>query len=128
MVLDTSAVMAVLAAEPSAGRLIAAIEADRVRLISAATVVEVSLVLLGRYGEGGDLLFDQFLQRIEAEVVPVDAHQVALARDATRRFGRGRHAAALNYGDCFSYALAAARREPLLCVGDDFRRTNLVVV
>lgn len=127
MVIDTSAVLAILTREPAADRLVAAVEADRTRLVSAATVVEASLVLLGRYGEAGDPPLDRLLRSIGAEVVPVGEDQVALARDAALRFGRGRHPAALNFGDCFSYALSVARAEPLLFVGDDFAQTDVEV-
>lgn len=127
MVIDTSAVLAILTREPAADRLVAAVEADRTRLVSAATVVEASLVLLGRYGEAGDPQLDRLLRSIGAEVVPVGEDQVALARDAALRFGRGRHRAALNFGDCFSYALSVARAEPLLFVGDDFAQTDVEV-
>jgi ribonuclease VapC len=127
MVIETSAVLAILTREPAADRLVAAVEADRVRLVSAATVVEASMVLLGRYGEVGDPQLDRLLRGIGAEVVPVGEEQVALARDAALRFGRGRHPAALNFGDCFSYALSVARGEPLLFVGDDFAQTDVEV-
>jgi ribonuclease VapC len=125
MVLDTSAIIAILIGESSADRLIAAIEVDPTRLVSAATVVEASLVLLGRYGDVGEAQLDRFLRGIRAEIAPVDEEQATLARDAALRFGRGRHAAALNFGDCFSYALAAARGESLLFVGEDFARTDV---
>ena len=125
MVLDTSAIIAILTGEPVADRLVGAIEADRTRLVSSATVVEASLVLLGRYGEAGDVQLDRLLRTIGAEVVPVGEEQVMLARDAELRFGRGRHPAALNFGDCFSYALAVARGESLLFVGDDFAMTDV---
>jgi len=127
MVIDTSALMAMLTREPAADRLVQAVEADRTRLVSAATVVEASLVLLARYGEAGDQQLDRLLYSIGAEVVPVGEEQVALARDAGLRFGRGRHAAALNFGDCFSYALSVARGEPLVFVGDDFSKTDVEV-
>jgi ribonuclease VapC len=127
MVIDTSAMLAILMQEPAADRLVSAVEADRTRLVSAATVVEASIVLLGRYGEAGDPQLDRLLRGIGAEVVPVGEEQVALARDAALRFGRGRHAAALNFGDCFSYALSVARGEPLLFVGDDFSETDVEV-
>ena len=127
MVIDTSALMAVLIQEPAADQLVSALEADRTRLISAATVVESSLVLLGRYGEPGEPLLDRLLRVIGAEVVPVGDEQVVLARDAALRFGRGRHPAALNFGDCFSYALSVARGEPLLFVGNDFSQTDVEV-
>ena len=95
--------------------------------MSAATVVEASLVLLGRYGEAGEAQLDRLLRSIGAEVVPVGEEQVNLAREAALRFGSGRHQAALNQGDCFSYALSVARGEPLLFVGDGFSRTDVEV-
>jgi ribonuclease VapC len=127
MVIDTSAVVAILAAEPGADRLVRAIEAESVRLMSAATVVECSLVLLGRYGEEGEAQLDRFLRATGTEVVPVGEEQVELARHAALAFGRGRHSAGSNYGDCFSYALAVVRDEPLLFVGDDFSQTDVRV-
>ena len=127
MVLDTSAIIAVLLSEATSERLVAAVEADRVRLVSAGTVIETSLVILGRFGDAGEPQVDRFLRSIGAEVVSVDEEQVALARDAALRFGRGRHQAALNFGDCFSYALAVARDEPLLFVGNDFAKTDIEV-
>ena len=127
MVIDTSAIMAILLGEPAAGQLVEALEADRTRLVSAATVVETSLVVLGRFGEMGDPQVDRLLRGIGAEVVPVGLEQVAIARDAALRFGRGRHPAALNFGDCFSYALAMESGEPLLFVGEDFAKTDVNV-
>jgi len=125
MVIDTSALIAILQGEPTAERLLAAVELDHGRLISAATVVEASLVLLGRFGEAGDLQLDRLLRALGAEVVPVGEEQTVLARDAALRFGRGRHPAALNFGDCFAYALSVARGEPLLFVGEDFAQTDV---
>jgi ribonuclease VapC len=127
MVLDTSALIAIVTSEAAADRLVQAVEADRSRLVSAATVVEASLVLLGRYGEAGDFQLDRLLRAIGAEVVPVGEEQAVIARDAALRFGRGRHPAALNFGDCFSYALSVARGEPLLFVGEDFSKTDVEV-
>lgn len=127
MVIDTSVIIAILLGEPPADRLVAAIEADHARLISAATVVEASLVLLGRFGDAGDVQLDRLLRSIDADVVPVDGHQVTLARDAALRYGRGRHQAGLNFGDCFSYALAVDRDASLLFVGDDFSKTDVRV-
>lgn len=125
MVIDTSALIAIIKRESVADRLVAAVDADAIRLVSAGTVIETSLVLLGRYGESGDSLLDRLLREIRVEIVSVDNEQVTLARDAALRFGRGRHEAALNFGDCFSYALAIARAEPLLFVGDDFAKTDV---
>jgi ribonuclease VapC len=127
MVIDTSALIAILLNEAVADRLVAAIERDPSRLVSGATVVEASLVLLGRYGEAGELQLDRLLKGLGAQLVAVDDEQVAIARDAALRFGRGRHAAALNFGDCFSYALSMARGEPLLFTGSDFAQTDVEV-
>lgn len=127
MVIDTSALIAILTGEPAADRLVRAVEGDRARLVSAATVVETSLVLLGRYGEAGEAQLDRLLRSIGAEVVPVGDEQVTLARDAALRFGLGRHPAGLNFGDGFSYALAVARGEGLLFVGGDFANTDVEV-
>jgi len=127
MVIDTSALIAILTREPSAERLAAAIDQDTRRLVSAATVVELSLVMMGRYGEAGDVQIDRLLTGIVATVVSVGEGQVSLARDAALRFGRGRHLAALNFGDCFSYALSVESGEPLLFVGNDFTHTDVSV-
>ena len=127
MVIDTSALIAILLSEPPAERLVTALESDPVHLVSAASVLETSLVMLGRYGENGDPQLDRLLRGIDAEVVPVGEEQLLIARDAALRFGRGRHKAALNFGDCFSYALSAARGEPLLFVGTDFAKTDVAV-
>lgn len=126
MVIDTSALVAMMTGEATAERLIRALEADPERLVSTATIVETSLVLMGRYGDAGDVQLDRFLRSIGAEVVPVGEEHATIARDAALRFGKGRHPAGLNFGDCFSYALAAARGAPLLFVGDDFRQTDVV--
>lgn len=128
MVIDTSALVAIILGESTAERLIVAIGDAPRRLVSAGTVIETSLVMLGRFGERGEVHLDALLRSIRAEVVAVDAEQIAVARDAARTFGRGRHAAALNFGDCFSYALAVSRGEPLLFVGEDFARTDVVSV
>jgi ribonuclease VapC len=125
VVLDTSAIIAVMTREAAAERLVSAIRSDPRRRVSTATVVECSLVLLGRYGEAAEPQLDLFLREIGAEVVPVGEEHARLARDAAIRFGRGRHPAGLNFGDCFSYALAAAGDEPLLFVGEDFARTDI---
>ena len=125
MVIDTSAMIAILLNEPSADRLIAALDADPTRLVSAATVVETSLVVLGRFGEAGDPQLDRLLRAVNAKVVPVGDEQVTIARDAAVRFGRGRDEAGLNFGDCFSYALSVESGEPLLFVGNDFAKTDV---
>lgn len=125
MVIDTSALIAILLGEQSSRHLIAALEHATTRRISAASVVEASLVLLARHGEAGDVQLDRLIQKLDADIVPVDTEQVTAARDAALRFGRGRHSAGLNFGDCFSYALAIVYAEPLLFVGEDFTKTDV---
>ena len=125
MVIDTSAIVAIALNEPDAAELEVRIADDPVRLISAATVLEATIVLETRLGDAGGREFDLWLLKIGAEIVPVDAEQADAARRAWRRFGKGRHAAALNYGDCFSYALALTRGEPLLFKGKDFAKTDV---
>ena len=127
MVLDTSAIVAVLQAEPEAERLIAALEAAVLRRVSAATLVETGIVMQARYGDAGAHEVDTFVDKLGVDVLALTAEHAALARDAYRRFGKGRHRAALNYGDCFAYALAMALQEPLLFVGDDFSHTDVPV-
>jgi ribonuclease VapC len=126
MVLDTSAVMALLNGEPEAAQIAMAIEADPVRLISVATLLEAGIVIESRAGEAGGRDLDLLLTRMGASIEAVTRDQAELARDAWRRFGKGRHPAGLNFGDCFSYALAQDRGEPLLFKGEDFRQTDVV--
>jgi ribonuclease VapC len=125
MVIDTSAIVAIALDEPDAAKLEASIADDPVRLISGATVLEATIVLETRLGDAGGRELDLWLLKVGAEIVSVDAEQIDAARRAWRRFGKGRHAAALNYGDCFSYALARSRGEPLLFKGEDFARTDV---
>jgi ribonuclease VapC len=125
MVIDTSAIVAIALNEPDAADLELQIADDSVRLISAATVLEATMVIETRLGDAGGREFDLWLLKISAEVVPVDAEQIDAARRAWRRYGKGRHGAALNYGDCFAYALAVTRGEPLLFKGEDFAKTDV---
>jgi ribonuclease VapC len=125
MVLDTSCLVALLQNEPAAGNVLAAIEAHPVRRMSAATLVEAAIVMQMRFGDYGERELDVLLQRLRVEVIPVTEMHAELARSAYRRFGKGRHPARLNFGDCFSYALAASLGEPLLFVGDDFSLTDM---
>jgi ribonuclease VapC len=126
VIIDTSALVAIMFNESSAPRLIAAIDGSSTRLISAGTILEAALVLLGRFGERGEVQLDALIRSLNAEVVAFDSEQLTIARDGARTFGRGRHRAALNFGDCFGYALAVSRGEPLLFVGDDFAQTDVV--
>lgn len=125
MVIDTSAIGAILFNEPEAADLERRIVEDPVRLISAGTLLETAIVVEARLGDAGGRELDLWLQRAGVEVVPVDAEQADLARRAWRQFGKGRHAAGINYGDCFSYALAIGRDEPLLFKGADFSKTDV---
>jgi ribonuclease VapC len=125
MVIDTSALVAILQDEPERQAFTEQIEAAATRALSAATLVECSIVLEARYGPAGVLSLDRLLEAAGVEVVPLDAEQARRARAAYRRFGKGRHPAGLNLGDCFAYALATARSEPLLCKGDDFPATDV---
>lgn len=127
MVIDTSAIAAILFDEPDAAALEGKIADDPVRLMSAATFLEATIVIEARLGDPGGREFDLWLHRAEVEILPVDAEQADMARRAWRRFGRGRHPAGLNDGDCFSYALAATHDEPLLFKGDDFTKTDVKV-
>jgi len=127
MILDTSAVIAVLQNEESAPRLVAALEDAPIKRMSAATLVETGIILQARYGDHGERELDLFVQRAHVEVVPVTEEHAEYARSAYRRFGKGRDTAGLNFGDCFTYALARALDEPLLFVGDDFARTDVRV-
>ena len=125
MVLDTSALLALLLDEPEAEDFRAAVEEDTTRLVSAATLLETALVIEARKGERGGHELDTLIQKAEVLVVPVDAEHVSEARRAYRRFGKGRHAAGLNFGDVFAYALARTAGEPLLFKGDDFAKTDI---
>ena len=125
MVLDTSALLALLLDEPEAEEFRAAVEEDTTRLVSAATLLETALVIEARKGELGGRELDWLIQKAEIVVVAVDAEHVSEARRAYRRFGKGRHTAGLNFGDVFSYALARTSGEPLLFKGDDFAKTDI---
>lgn len=128
MVIDTSALIAILLQEQDAVRLAEAIEAGSPLLLSAASLFEASMVIESRKGEADGRELDLLIYRSGIEVVAVDQDQAETARQAWRRFGKGRHPAALNYGDCFSYALAKSRRLPLLFRGNDFVRTDIEAV
>jgi ribonuclease VapC len=128
MVLDSSAVLAVLFDQPERRAFTLSIERDPRRLMSAANVLESALVAEASRGESAGRELDLLLHRADVLLVPVDADQVELARSAWRRFGKGRHPAGLNFGDCFAYALAEASGEPLLFKGEDFARTDIAAV
>jgi ribonuclease VapC len=127
MVIDTSALAAIFFAEPERQRFLNAITSAEKRLLSAASMLETGIVLESRQGEAAGREFDLFVVRANLQIVSVDAEQAELARSAWRRYGKGRHPAALNYGDCFSYALAKSSDEPLLAKGTDFALTDIAV-
>jgi ribonuclease VapC len=125
MVIDTSAIIAILSNEPERRAFNEAIERADFCIMSVASFVEASIVIESSRGYDGLRDFDLLLASAGIEIVPVDVEQAGTAREAFRRFGKGRHPAALNYGDCFSYALAKATRLPLLFKGNDFSATDL---
>lgn len=125
MVIDTSALLAIFLGEPDRGRFLEAITQAETRRISAANALETGMVLEARRGEAAGREFDLFLHQAKVEVVSVDVEQVDIARLAWRKYGKGRHPAGLNFGDCFAYALAKMLGEPLLAKGSDFARTDI---
>ena len=125
MVIDSSALIAILRREPEEQAFRSAIKLASTRLLSASTRVETGIVALGLAGEVGLEQVDALLDTLRVETVPLSADHARLAIDAFRHFGKGRHPAGLNFGDCFSYALAKATGEPLLFKGDDFSQTDI---
>jgi ribonuclease VapC len=126
MVIDTSAVVAILRQESGAESLLRRLTAAGSRRISAASLLETAIVLEGKFGERGGDDLDLFLARAKIEVEPVTDEQVRIARKAWRRYGKGTgHVAQLNFGDCFSYALAQSLGEELLYKGADFAHTDV---
>jgi ribonuclease VapC len=126
IVVDTSAVIAILKDEPEKDRFVEAILAASPRLMSAVSLQEAGMVIAGRHGnEAAWEPLDALLVRLNLEIVAHDAALAGLARRAFLRFGKGRHASGLNFGDCASYALAKAHNLPLLFKGEDFARTDI---
>jgi ribonuclease VapC len=120
--------LAILQDEPERRAFNEAIETAESRRVSAATFVETSIVVESRFGAEGVRALDRFLELGDIEVVQVDVQQARCAREAFTRFGKGRHPAGLNFGDCFSYALAKVMSEPLLFKGDDFAKTDALPI
>ncbi|ESW79641.1 type II toxin-antitoxin system VapC family toxin [Mesorhizobium sp. C280B] len=125
MVIDTSAVVAILRSEPEAARLERALVLDPIRLVPATCVLEARMVLVSRRGEHVLAEIDLWLRKIEADIIPVDSELVDLATQGWLAYGQGHHPAALNFADCLSYALAKRADEPLLFVGKDFSQTDI---
>lgn len=127
MIVDTSVIIAILREEADAEELAAAVESAEVRRISAATYVEASIVTDANRNPLLSSFLDSFLGRSLISIEPVTVQQARIAREAYRDFGKGRHRAGLNFGDCFAYALAKDKGEPLLFKGDDFRKTDVEI-
>jgi len=125
VILDTSAVVALLLKEPEASRFLELLrDADSVG-IAAPTLLECEMVIATLLGAGGLLRVDQFMRALGVEILPFGDRELAIARIAFREYGKGRHRAALNFGDCFSYATAITRDESLLFKGVDFSQTDV---
>jgi ribonuclease VapC len=125
MIIDTSALLALLLNEPERRSFNESIAAASTCVMSTATFVEASIVLESRFGAEGVRDLDLFVELAGIELVAVDEDQARMARRAFSRFGKGRHPAGLNYGDCFAYALAAVLGEPPLYKGNDFSQTDV---
>jgi ribonuclease VapC len=127
MIIDTSALVAVLDQELEAERIVRTLASAPERILSAANLVEVGIVMQARRGDDGARDLDLLLAKLRVDIAVVTANQADIARKAFRRYGRGRHAANLNFGDCFAYALAKDTSAPLLFKGDDFSQTDVMV-
>ena len=129
MIVDSSALLAILLGEPESGAMMMAISAAPARFVAAPTLVEASAVLYARKGAGGDVALDALLHRLSLVTLDMNAVAAAFARDAFRRFGKGvGNPAVLNYGNCLAYGVAMASGLPLLFKGDDFARTDVSAV
>jgi ribonuclease VapC len=129
MLLDTSAVVAILLGEPEAPAMITAISRDGTRLLGAPSLVEAAAVMNARKGPGGEVALDALLERLDIRIVPMSLAAARLARLAFARFGKGVGSpGVLNHGDCLAYGIAMAEREALLFKGDDFRHTDVASV
>ena len=127
MIIDTSALVSILDQESEAERLAHAIATASERMLSAANLVETGIVMQIRRGDEAVRDLDLLLAKLKIEIIAVSAKQANLARKAFQRFGRGRHPARLNFGDCFAYALAKDSGAPLLFKGEDFAQTDIAV-
>lgn len=126
MIIDTSALIAILRDEPERRSFNRAIEAAERRAMSVVSFVETSMIVESRFGPDGIRDLDLFVAKAGIELVPVDIDQAHVARTAFREYGKRRHPASLNFGDCFAYALAKTLNEPLLFKGTDFALTDIV--
>lgn len=128
MIIDSSALFAILLQEPEAERIARAIARDPARLISAATWLEISMAVFLRVGEEGLRSLDLLVAKYHIEVVPMTPQQAEIARRAFKQYGKGIHPARLNFGDCIVYSLAKDTGEPLLFKGEDFDKTDIMTV
>ena len=127
MILDSSALLALIFREPAAKQIVARMSEAEFLAIGAPTLVETGIVLAAKLGEPSRTMLSRLIDDLDLIVVPFRAAHGREAREAFLRFGRGRHPAALNYGDCLTYAIAKLARQPLLFVGEDFGQTDLSV-
>jgi ribonuclease VapC len=125
VIVDTSVIIAILRDEPDAAEISEVLERPQVRRMSAVTYVEVAVVVDSNRNPVLSRRLDDLLRDLQIAVEPVTLNQARLAREAYRDFGKGRHRAGLNFGDCFAYALARSLNEPLLFKGNDFRHTDI---
>lgn len=127
LVIDTSALVAVLLGEPGSEELLDHMGAAEELAMAAPTSVELGIVMEAKKGPAVTTLVDQLVREARIELVPFDQALARRALEGWRRYGKGRHRAGLNLGDCFSYALALERQVPILCVGNDFALTDVEV-
>ena len=125
MIVDSSAVVAVLKREPRQEEMAIKLEEAEIVAIGAPTLFETGIVTIGALGERGRGLIAQFLESFEVEVLPFGRSHWEVAAEAFLRYGKGRHPAALNFGDCMTYATARLAQKPLLFVGNDFAQTDI---
>ena len=125
MVIDSSALVAILFGESEADRLVDAIAGAEPRLMSAANLLEAAIVVDSQLGPAAGRQLDRFVEQAQIEIEPVTERHARIARQAYLDFGRGHHPAKLNFGDCLAYALAKATGEPLLFKGADFEQTDV---
>ena len=128
MVIDTSAIIAILNLEPEATVFTNAIVSDSVRLMSMGTALEISIIVKARKEEAGIRELDFFLYKAAINLVKFDENQLKMARYAFEHYGKGRHPASLNFGDCFAYSLSKTSGQPLLFKGNDFTQTDVTAV
>jgi ribonuclease VapC len=125
MILDASAILSILLEKPGHDRIVNRLNRASITAVGAPTLVEAAMVLTTRLERDARPLLNQFLREAEVEVIPFTREHFEIAMDAFRRYGKGRHPAALNFGDCLCYAVARISGFPLLYTGDDFSKTDL---